>query len=409
MKNLFRPFLFSVLFCSSGVTGWAQTFGWQPLTTGFTENLNSLISMDSSVLAVGADGRYAFYYEPTGQLLSAVIPSVSNFLSAEKIRIGSLETRTFVLAAGNKIFRVNASNNLLLSDTLPEMPRTEESASRLIDLNVAGLDQMRYGFTLDSGRILACKMPFGTSRFEFRMPSKGRINDLAAFASWGVIAVGDSGKIWRTTGLDQDFQPVSQLFHTHRINALIKCENAKFWAVGDQGSLLFSANSGASWNEMSFPVQEDIMGGVFADSSLFLFSSGGKIFRSDNEGESWTEEQLPTAGSIRDMTVSSNGTLYCVGDNGTWLKRTSGETSVQRFRTEFQPSIRILSGAIEVQNPDEKPIRFVLSDISGRVLESGLIEAGKVISLTSPISGIYLIRMRAADGRMAVRRLVPSE
>jgi hypothetical protein len=409
MKNIFQPFLFSAFLCVLNLSGYSQTFSWQPLSGGFTENLNSLISMDSSVLAVGVDGRFAFYNETAGQLVSSAIPSVSNFLSAEKIRIGALETRIYVLASGNKIFMVDESNNLLVPDTLPEMPGTEESASSLIDLNLAGIDQMRYGFTLDSGRILACKLPYGTSRFEFRMASNGRINDLGSFASWGVIAVGDSGKIWRTTGLEQEFQPVSQLHHTQRINALIKSGTTKFWAVGNQGSLLFSSNSGASWNDLNFPVQEDLLGGVFADSSLFLFSSGGKIFRSDNEGESWIEEQVPTAVLLRDMTVSSNGTLYCVGDNGTWLKRTSGQTSVQSAISEFHPSIRLVAGAIQVQNLEEKPMQFLLSDVSGRVLESGLIEGRNMVSIPSPNQGIYLFRSLAADGRMAVRRLVISK
>jgi hypothetical protein len=409
MRNLFQSFFFSAFFIVFGFSVWAQSYSWQPLTVGFTQNLNAVIAMDSSVLAVGSEGRYAFYHQTTAQVVSSAIPSVSNFLSAEKIRIGSLELKRYVLAAGNNIFRADEGNNVLLPDTLPEMPGLEQSAFRLIDLNPFGIDQMRYGFPLDSGRILACKLPFGTSRFEYRMPSKGRINDLAAFASWGVIAVGDSGKIWRTTGLDQNFQPVSQLHHTQRINALIKSGNAKFWAAGNQGSLLFSSNSGVNWNELNFPVQEDILGGIFVDSSLFLFSSEGKIFRSDDDGESWSSEQVPATGSLRDMAVSSNGTLYCVGDNGTWLKRTSGQTSVQQSISGFQPIIRVVAGAIQVQNQEEKPLQFLLTDVSGRLLETGLIEAHSRISIAAVNSGIYLIRLFTADGRLIVRRLAQSE
>jgi hypothetical protein len=98
-----------------------------------------------------------------------------------------------------------------------------------------------------------------------------------------------------------------------------------------------------------------------------------------------------------------------VGDNGTWLKRTSGQTSVQSAISEFQPPIRLVAGAIQVQNPEEKPMQFLLSDVSGRVLESGIIEAHSMVSLTSPNAGIYLLRFLRADGRMAVRQLVISE
>ena len=408
MKDFFQVILSLILSGFISLNLIAQPGNWITLPSGFSQNLNSALPYGSFLLAAGDQGRFAFYNTQTGQITSGLESSVSSFHSAENLRIGANGSKLCLLADGNRIFRADTLLGNLIPDTLTEMPSDGHPASRLIDLNVNGADQMRYGFTLDSGRILACKIPYSNPRFDIRMPFTGNINDLASFASWGVIAVGDSGKIWRTTGLDQDFQAVSQLHHTKRINSLIPQGNAKFWAAGNEGSLLYSTNAGSSWDMLDFPLSDDILGGLYSDSSLFVFTATGKIFCSKDEGQSWLQEPIQTLGAVREMVKAQDGQLYCVGDNGKIFKRDSIQTSVNHTFSAQVPVIRISAGCVYFENPESKPAQFLLTDASGRMIESGKIDARSGFSCSVPPGRMFFARLLAAEGQVFTSRVLVS-
>jgi len=408
MKSLFRyTIVFALpIFLTSRVH--SQTGNWSEISGGFSQNLNCAIPYGSYLLAAGEQGRFVFFSTQTGQMVSGQISDTEAFLSAKNLRFGSNGSRPCILASGNKIFRPDSVSGTLISDSLPEMPLQETVALRLVDLNSSGVDLLRYGFALDSGRILACKIPYTNTRFDIQMPFSGRINDLASFASWGVIVVGDSGKIWRTTGLDQNFQAVSQLHHTKRINSLIPKGNSKFWAAGNEGSLLYSTNAGSSWDMLDFPLSDDILGGLYIDSSLFVFTATGKIFCSKDEGQSWLQEPILTLGAVREMVKAQDGKLYCVGDNGKIFRRDSIQTSVNHAVSAQVPVIRISAGCVYFENPESKPAQFLLTDASGRMIESGKIDARSGFSCSVPPGRMFFARLLAAEGQVFTSRVLVS-
>lgn len=383
----------------------AQTTGWLPIETGFSENLNTLVKSGNNLVAAGNNGRYLFFHPATQQMTSGFLAGQVDFLSGAGLRKGSNGMRICLLNRQNKIFSPDTLNQQLLEDTLPEMPGSEESATALIDLNITGTDQMRYGFTRDSGRILACKIPYNNTRFDIQLPFQGSINDLAAFASWGVLAVGDSGRIWRTAGLDQNFQSVSQLFHTETINALISKGSTGFWAAGNNGKLLKSNNSGSSWSAIAFPVEENLLGGIFSDSSLFIYTDEGKIFRSINEGGTWQQEETIGGNSaIRKMLKATDSNLYCVGDQGKFLKRGMITSNMPNGNQSVSRNLSIEGQRIF--NKTKSEVSFLLSDLTGRTVISSKIPSEGIANIPEHLHGVFILRFAAEAQQPESRRIV---
>lgn len=396
-------FCLSLIFISS--ISLAQVSSWQSIPSGTGKNLNSILQAGTYLVATGDDGAYVFHQPSTGITVNGQTIGVNQFVSAEKLRIGSGSYRCYSLTDNKLIFRIDTSAASLLPDSLPELPTGNCKTKRLIDLNISGVDQLRYGFPMDSGRILACKIPYTNTRLEFQLPFSGQINDLVTYSSWGVIAAGDSGRIWRTVGLDQNFIPVNQAHHSKNINRLIKTGASRFAAIGNEGTVLTSTDNGLNWSLMETPVQDHFLGGIQEGVWLVLFTSGGEIWSTDDNGQTWLEE-LSSSAALRSITRGPDGILYCAGDNGKIWKRTSLTTSIEADRKKAKLSIQLRGRTMEsMENSD---VKFRLTELSGRMISNGSLSAGRQQEV-SCTPGLYFVEFSASDGRVQRQRMLIPE
>lgn len=394
-KFLARISLFFLLGIPFHKAVFAQQFAWEEIASGTSDDLISMVQAGNFLVAVGDQGRFVFYQSSSGLIQSGQVAGVSRFISAEKIRVGSAGFRFPVLTDDNRIFSIDTMSLSLIPDSLPELPGNGRNASRIIDLNTSGIDQMRYGFPLDSGKILACKIPYTTSRLEFQLPFHGKVSDLIPFGAWGVLAAGDSGRIWRTSGLDQSFLPVVQLHHNQNINRLIRAGSGSYWAAGNQGKLLFSQDDGSSWNLVPVPSQENLLGGIQNGNELILFTSAGKILRGSNNGQNWSTE-FTLGLAIRSMMKASDGSIYCAGNSGKILKRMELNSFSGKAQSFSKINLKINGQVLE--NHEAIGLDYRLTDAAGRVLKAGKIDSRQRLIFTRN-AGFYFLELNAEDGR----------
>jgi photosystem II stability/assembly factor-like uncharacterized protein len=95
--------------------------------------------------------------------------------------------------------------------------------------------------------------------------------------------------------------------------------DARAWACGDNGTIVYTSNGGASWELQDTGTTAHLYGIVFHEDggSVIAVGERGTILRSIDRGTTWTLVPSPTNETLRD---ASDFRYYAVGDNGTILK-----------------------------------------------------------------------------------------
>ncbi|UCG43966.1 MAG: hypothetical protein JSU73_04975 [candidate division WOR-3 bacterium] len=166
-----------------------------------------------------------------------------------------------------------------------------------------------------------------------------------------------------------------QVFPAGNYNSLCMFNNRLGWAVGEQG-LMIRTSFGDSWREMYNPdslerAQHDVFfhtdanyGWIVGDSGLILLSiDGGRWWRIRAPGLS--------SEALRGVFSTGPDEVYAVGDNGTFLKYTSGGGTEETPRFEGGTPARttVMRGVIEIDAVDgsrETADCEELLDIAGR-------------------------------------------
>lgn len=373
----------------------AQTYQWIPVNTNTTHNLKDGIVIGNSLILVGDSGKYVFRNTIQSVSVTGQLQSHASLISVEKMRYKTDSMVYRALSSNGQIYRLDTLQDVLLPDSLPIMPPAGSRPLKLIDLNLSGVDNWRFGYALDSGKILAFKQPYSNPRLEFSLPFKGAITDLHTYNTWGVLAIGDSGRIWRTAGLDSDFSPVFSNMVSQRLNSIFKQTSSLIWVVGNGGTLLKSTNTGQNWTLETSPSQEDFNSGIFQEGKIFLCGSNGNIMMSDDGGLNWVQETVATSEKLNKFLAGPDGKMYCLGDGGVLLMR-SVVTGNQNGLVSKKPLLLRNNQAWSISNPMETGLDYQILDISGRLLFEGKVPPSGETVLPAKQSGLYMVRMVAS-------------
>lgn len=113
--------------------------------------------------------------------------------------------------------------------------------------------------------------------------------------------------------------------------------------VGGGGTILFTEDAGASWNQASvFGDKQAKLNSVFFINQKMGWTAGtaGKIYQTINGGKIWREQKSNVTDNLSDIFFSNTAEGWAVGDDGTILHtKTAGniwslETSNVRHRLE---------------------------------------------------------------------------
>ncbi len=394
MFSLKSLFLASLLASAFILNSHAQTYQWILVNTNTSHNLKDGTVIGKSLILVGDSAKYVFRNTIQSVSVTGQLQSRANLISVVKIRYKTDSMVYCALANNGQIYRVDTSNQVFLPDSLPVMPPAGSMPSKLVDLNLSGVDNWRFGYPLDSGKILACKQPYSNPRLEISLPFHGVVTDLQTYNTWGVLAIGDSGRIWRTEGLDNDFSPVFSNMVSQRLNSIFKQTSSLFWVVGNGGTLLKSTNSGQNWTLETIPSQEDFCSGIFQEGKIFLCGNNGNIMMSDDGGLNWVQETVATSEKLNKFLAGPDGKMYCLGDGGVLLMR-SVVTGIQNGLSSKKPLLKRSSKAWTISNPMEIGLDYQILDVSGRLLFEGNVSPSGEAVIPAKQAGLYLVRMVA--------------
>ncbi len=148
-----------------------------------------------------------------------------------------------------------------------------------------------------------------------------------------VIAVGDEGKVHRSSNSGINWSLLT--YTSYNLRSVFSLDN-DVWFAGDNGVLFKTIKTNA-------PIYSFYIGSSFSINSIYFLNSqigyicgdGGKVFKSVNGGANWTSsatgigaEDLNGINFLDEMkgiVVGDSGKMYLTNDGGmTWISQTSG-------------------------------------------------------------------------------------
>lgn len=155
--------------------------------------------------------------------------------------------------------------------------------------------------------------------------------DIAAVGD-ALIAVGESGQIWRSSDAGESWQSVDSGV-SGLLTAVSSASGKELWAVGHRGTVLFSDDAGLNWQQRP-PVGLESPDFVALDVAFdsedrgYIVGADGFLIVTSDGGETWSRQTLPNRYRPSDLNavavtpagrallVSSEGNVYRQGDDG---------------------------------------------------------------------------------------------
>jgi len=148
----------------------------------------------------------------------------------------------------------------------------------------------------------------------------GYLNGVTSHDGLDVIAVGDSGMIYRAVDggalVGKSYQGTTSLRSVakHGLTILI---------VGDGGKILRSADNGMSWSTTFAAGSPRLLGVAMPTATdAFVVGEGGTFLRSGDGGVNWTLLPTGTSGALRNLRFLDADNGWIVGDDG-FIRRTA--------------------------------------------------------------------------------------
>lgn len=117
------------------------------------------------------------------------------------------------------------------------------------------------------------------------------------------------------------------------------------WACGDNGTIVFTSNSGNAWTQQNSGTTNKLYSIAWLEvqgAPVIAVGENGLILRTLNEGQTWNVVPCPVTTTLR--YIADNGTLIC-GDNGVILKSTDDGASWQIRETGVTGRFNAISDA----------------------------------------------------------------
>jgi len=398
-KLIFLTFL---IHCSQG---FSQIHQWESIPTGTIQHLKSLSNLGENVLSVPGDGGVLLHYSTlSGDWTKIQLPTQESIVSADRIRFLSNQWKNILMTGTGLVYHLADSSTDFEVDTLPEVPTSSGVLHKLLNLNIANINEIRYGILYGNGQLMAFKFPYPTPRFDVTFSTQRPVSDLFAFNTWNILAAGDSGKIWKTVGLADPFQKVNQNLTTQKFNRIFGKGDQKIWIAGDSGTLLYSGNGGTSWSKIPVPSEENLLSGWKADSTLWLCGSGGTILYSTDDGQNWETETSGTNENLNDIRWFQNN-MYCVGNRGTLLKLNL-ISSNQKAKSNQGFSLSQSGLRIKLKSQLQTNARLRIISQEGKIIVHQMLEPGQANELQMPNTGIFVIQMIEDSGKADIRKVI---
>lgn len=118
----------------------------------------------------------------------------------------------------------------------------------------------------------------------------------------------------------------SPVLFARGFNGVTSPDGVNVWAVGTDGAVFHSADSGAAWNATTLGTLT--LRAIWSrGNDMWIVGDSGACFSSVTAGGSWTRSTLTSGASLRGVTFATPDRGWIVGDNGTVLRTGDGGIS----------------------------------------------------------------------------------
>src|SRR5262249_20885026 len=111
------------------------------------------------------------------------------------------------------------------------------------------------------------------------------------------------------------------------LNSIYFIDDRQGWVAGGNGLLLHTSNGGQAWDITRTGRPEDLWSIRFASPQKgWIVAEGGVILSTTDGGTTWVHTVSGVSGALLGLAVDPKGAVIAVGESGTILRRSGGES-----------------------------------------------------------------------------------
>ena len=277
---------------------------------------------------------------PGAQVQAPLEPSILPASGALRPETVARLVLTDATRAGQRIVAVGDHGFIVLSDDDGAHWRRAASPEAPLLAAVTFLDA-RSGWAVGHDSTILATADGGESwTRQLSLPAEQRplLGVLFLDAQHG-IAVGAYGAYYETTDAGRSWNARKIIPEDRHFNAILRVDTGpgtppRLLIVGEEGTILVSKDSGASWSKVRSPYKGSFFGGVASPTgTVAIFGLRGRIYRSLDAGESWVPIDDASAATLMGGSRLPDGALLIAGSAGTVLVSRDDARSFQPVET----------------------------------------------------------------------------
>ncbi|TVP51735.1 MAG: T9SS C-terminal target domain-containing protein [Mongoliibacter sp.] len=135
---------------------------------------------------------------------------------------------------------------------------------------------------------------------------------------------GENATLMRTTNAGLTFDGININNAETYVDASFRTTSNLVFAVGSNGFLISSTNSGQSWSLRLSGREIDFTGTQFRTATLgYIIGPNGRVFSTNNGGNTLVDRSRPLSITFNDLFFTTNAFGYIAGENGNILRTTN--------------------------------------------------------------------------------------
>jgi photosystem II stability/assembly factor-like uncharacterized protein len=259
--------------------------------------------------AVGDGGEV---YRSTNSGQSWAKQSVGTTVDLNRLFFANQDTGYVATADGRIVRTFNSGNNWSIQNT-----------GQTITLNDIYFSSGQIGYTVGQAGTILKTTDAGTT---WNLVTSGTERNLTAVSfnrnnpSLGVI-LGENGTVLRTANGGTTFDGINIANIQTYFGASFRRTSNIVFAVGTNGAIISSANSGSSWATRQSGLDLNYKATQFRTATLgYIVGEKGLFLVTTNGGTTLINRSRPVSGAFHDIAFTTNPFGYIAGDNGVALR-----------------------------------------------------------------------------------------
>lgn len=283
---------------------------WQLVNSGTDKTLQSVKFLTQTRAYAVGDGGEVYRSTNSGQ--SWAKQSIGTTVDLKQLFFANQDTGYVATADGKVVRTFNSGNNWSIQTTGQSNP-----------LNDIYFSSGKTGFAVGQSGTIVKTTDAGTTWSPVTSGTERNLTDMSfnrTNVNIGVV-LGENGTVLRTTNAGTTFDGINIANTQTYLGASFRKTSNVIFAVGTNGTIISSANSGVNWTVRQTGLDVNYNATQFRTATLgYIVGDRGLFLVTTNGGTTLTNRSRPVSGSFHDLAFTTNAFGYIVGDNGVALR-----------------------------------------------------------------------------------------